>query len=186
MELLTALQLATEEFRQRLVLVGPSDWRRPTPCPEWDVRYLTAHVVGGNRFAVSILNGLRASDAMDAIMATPQLADDPVKAWDTTSAAQLDAFCADGARERRIDHPLGRITGREFLELRVFDLTLHAWDLARALSADDQLGPELVVAVLTIVESGPPGMGFGISALGIADAGSPAQERLLDLAGRPT
>jgi uncharacterized protein (TIGR03083 family) len=55
MGLLTALDAAAEEFRQRLALVGPSDWVRSTPCPDWNVAYLAAHVVGGNRFAVSIL-----------------------------------------------------------------------------------------------------------------------------------
>ena len=186
MELLDALDAAAEEFRQRLVLVGPSDWARSTPCPDWDVRYLAAHVVGGNRFAVLILGGTSASDASDEVMSAPQLADDAVSAWATTSAAQMAAFCADRALERRVDHPLGDITGREFLEFRVFDITLHAWDLARALGADEQIGPELVDAVLAIVESGPPGMGFGISALGIAAVGSPPQVRLLDLTGRST
>ena len=60
MELLAALDAATEEFRRRLVLVGKSDWERSTPCPDWDVSYLVAHVVGGNRFAVSVLGGASA------------------------------------------------------------------------------------------------------------------------------
>ena len=67
---------AAEEFRHRLVLVGPSDWARSTPCPDWNVRYLVAHVVGGNRFAVSILGGMDAGDAIDEVMSAPQLGDD--------------------------------------------------------------------------------------------------------------
>ena len=184
MELLTALNAATEEFRQRLALVGPSNWVRSTPCPDWNVAYLAAHVVGGNRFAVSILGGLNASDAMDGVMSAPQLGDDALGAWVTTSAAQRAAFRADGALERRVDHPLGYITGRKFLEFRVFDMTIHAWDMARALGADENIGPELVDEVLAIVDSGPPGMGFGITALGIAEADSSPQVRLLDLTGR--
>ena len=184
MELLTALHAASEAFRQRLVLVGPCDWVRSTPCSEWDVRYLTAHVVGGNRFAVSIMGGLSASEAMDEVMSSPQLADDALSAWTTTSAEQLDAFGADGMLERKVAHPLGSITGREFLAFRVFDVTLHAWDLARALGAEDQLEPELVDAVLAIIENGPPGMGFDVPVLGVAGLDSPPQERLLDLTGR--
>jgi uncharacterized protein (TIGR03086 family) len=117
-------------------------------------------------------------------MSAPQLADDALGVYVTTSAAQRTAFRADGALEQRIDHSLGEITGREFLEFRVFDTTLHAWDLARALGTDARITPELVEAVLAIIERGPPGMGFGIAALGIADAGSPPLARLLDLAGR--
>ena len=186
MELLNALDGATEEFRHRLVLVRRADWARSTPCPDWDVKYLAAHVVGGNRFAVSILSGSSASDAMDDVMSAPQLADGALSAWVTTSAAQRAAFRADGALERRVDHPIGNISGCEFLKFRVFDTALHAWDLARALGADEHLKPDLVDVVLSIVDSGPPGMGFGISALGIAGADSPPQLRLLDLTGRST
>jgi hypothetical protein len=70
------------------------------------------------------------------------------------------------------------------LEFRVFDTTLHAWDLARALGTDENIGPELVDEVLAIVDNGPPGMGFGIAALGVAEVSSPPQVRLLDLTGR--
>ena len=31
------LVVANDEFARRLRLVGPDDWRRPTPCSEWDV-----------------------------------------------------------------------------------------------------------------------------------------------------
>ena len=186
MELLAALHAATEEFRRRLVLVGPSDWLRSTPCPEWDVLYLMAHVVGGNRFAVSILRGRKSSEAMEQVMSSAQLGDDALSSWITTAAAQLEAFGSDVILERQVDHPLGGITGRELLAFRVFDLTLHAWDLARALGVDARIEPGLVDVVLAIVQSGPPGMGFGISALGVAGPDSPAQERLLDLSGRST
>ena len=186
MKLLNALDAATEEFRHRLVLVGSSDWAGSTPCPGWDVRYLVAHVVGGNRFAVLILGGMDASDAMDEVMSTPQLGDNALETWVTTADAQSAAFRTQGALARPVDHPLGQITGRKFLEFRVFDLTLHAWDLARAMGTEEQLGPELVDAVLAIVENGPPGMGFGIQALGIVEADSPPQLRLLDLTGRGT
>jgi uncharacterized protein (TIGR03086 family) len=184
MELLAALHAATEEFRQRLVQVGPSDWARPTPCPEWDIRYLAAHTVGGNRFAVAVLGGLRAADAVAQVMSAPQLTDDAMSAWHTSSAAQLNAFGTEGVLESRVDHPLGSITGREFLAFRVFDVTLHGWDLARALGVDDQIRPELVEVVLDIVKKGPPGMGFGIAALGTANPDSPPQDQLLDLTGR--
>ena len=184
MEVLDALATATEEFTRQIASIGDSDWSRSTPCAEWDVRYLVAHVVGGNRFAVSLLGGMSASDAMTEVMSTRQLSDDPLGDYITTSAAQLAAFRVDNPAEQRIDHPLGDITAREFLEFRVFDTTLHSWDLARALATDTHIPPELVETVLAIVESGPPGMGFGIIALGNAGPHSSPLERLLDLAGR--
>ena len=184
MDLLSALEVATEEFGRRLAAVDHDGWTDATPCSDWDVRYLSAHVVGGNRFAVLILGGMSAADAIEDVMSAPQLGDDALAAWAITSVAQLDAFNAARALERRVDHPLGEITGREFLEFRVFDMTLHAWDLARAIGASERLDADLVNAVLGIVESGPAGMGFGITALGETDDTASPQARLLDLAGR--
>ena len=184
MDIVNALDAATDEFGRRLGLVGQDAWTLPTPCPDWDVHYLAAHVVGGNRFASHILGGMPAMEAIELVMASPQLGDDALRAWASTSAMQATAFNVDGALERQIDHPLGQISGREFLEFRVFDITLHAWDLARAIGADEQLAPHLVDVVLNIVETGPLGMGFGIAALGNVGASASAQAKLLDLTGR--
>ncbi len=185
MDILGALVAAADEFGRRLRLVGEADFTLPTPCSDWDVRYLTAHVIGGNRFAVHVLDGMKATAAIEQIMSTPQLGDDAVAAWASTCAAQAEAFSADAALHRQIDHPLGPISGRQFLDLRVFDITLHAWDLARSIGADERLDPELVDVVLNIVRNGPPGMGFGIAALGQVTDTASQQATLLDLTGRP-
>ena len=183
MDLLNALEVATDEFGRRLAVVDQDGWTGATPCSDWDVHYLSAHVVGGNRFAVLILCGMTAAEAIEEVMSASQLGGDPLAAWATTSAAQLEAFAA-ASLERRVDHPLGEITARGFLGFRVFDVTLHAWDLARAIGASERLDADLVDTVLGIVENGPAGMGFGITALGeTSDTASP-QARLLDLTGR--
>lgn len=184
LDLLDALEAATQEFGQRLAKVDQDSWTHGTPCAHWDVHYLTAHVVGGNRFAVLILGGMNASDAIEEVMSVGQLGDDALTAWANTSLAHFDAFRAASTLERRVDHPLCELSGREFLEFRVFDITLHAWDPARSIGADDHLDASLVDVVLGIVESGPPGMGFGITALGGMDNPASPQERLLDVTGR--
>ena len=187
MDLRTALGNATGEFGRRLALVGQGrlgqdDWARPTPCTEWDVHYLTAHVVGGNRFAVMILGGMSSGDAIEQVMSQSQLGDDPFGSWAITSGAQLAAFEPDDALELLVDHPIGTMTGRRFLELRVFDLTLHAWDLARAIDADEQLAADLVDTVLDLVEHGAVGRGLTHPDTDKPDA--TPQERLLALTGR--
>ena len=181
-----ALDAATDEFGRRLRLVGEKDWTFPTPCSDWDVQYLTAHVVGGNRFAVQVLAGMAATEAIEQVMSAPQLGDDAVEAWTSTCQTQAAGFHAQGALWRTIDHPLGEISGRQFLDFRVFDITLHAWDLARSIGADERLDRDLVDVVMSIVEDGPPGMGFGLAELGQVAATASAQDRLLDLTGRTT
>ena len=155
-----------------------------TPCSDWDVRYLAAHVIGGNRFAARILGGMPASDAIEEVMSFPQLGRDAMAAWAGTCEAQTVAFAEVGALERRLDHPLGEISGGEFLEFRIFDITLHAWDLARSIGTSEDLSPDLVEVVVDIVGNGPSGMGFGIVALGKVPSNASPQERLLDISGR--
>ena len=184
MDLLNALGAATEEFGKRLVLVLDDMWTWATPCAEWDVRALAAHVIGGNRFATAILGGLSAAEAIEQVMSSPQLGDDAMGAWQTTSQAQTSAFQRPDALTTGVDHPLGEITGYQFLEFRVYDITLHAWDLARSIDADEDLGSSLVDAVIRIVENGPPGMGFGVQALALAQPEASQQAKLLDLCGR--
>lgn len=43
-----------------------------------------------------------------------------------------------------LDYPLGRVTGQQALAVRTTDSTIHAWDLARAIGADDALDTGLV------------------------------------------
>jgi len=45
-DLLPALDAATDQFRRHLSLVGDDAWTAATPCTDWDVQYLVAHVVG--------------------------------------------------------------------------------------------------------------------------------------------
>jgi hypothetical protein len=76
------------------------------------------------------------------------------------------------------------MSAAQFLDFRIFDIAVHAWDLARAIGADDALDPALAQAALDIIQSAGGQMGFGITPLGRAAQDASAQERLLDLAGR--
>ncbi len=61
-DLLSALDAATDQFRRHVSVVGKDQWAAATPCTGWDVHYLVAHVVGGNRFAALVLAGRTADD----------------------------------------------------------------------------------------------------------------------------
>lgn len=183
MDAFDALEAAVEEFGRRLAAVEPDQWAASTPCDEWDVQYLVAHVVGGNRFTCSILGGSTFADAIAEVMSAPQLGTDPLAAWSSTAVAQAAAFQQPAALETSVDHPVGQIAGSDLLGFRTFDITLHAWDLARAIGADTRLPDELVAHVLGIVGAGLPGMGFGFVAAPPAADAEP-QARLLGLTGR--
>jgi uncharacterized protein (TIGR03086 family) len=183
-DLLDALDAVTERFERHLRVVGDEAWAAPTPCTDWDVRYLVAHVVGGNRFASLVLAGRAVDEAMGAVMGTPQLGTDPLGAFIETTADQRARFREPGALDRLVDHPVGAITAGRFLTMRIFDVALHSWDLATAIGSDGVLDPDVAQLVLDIVVDEAPGMGFGIEPCGAVGPGATAMERLLDLSGR--
>jgi uncharacterized protein (TIGR03086 family) len=183
---LSALDAATRDFRRQLADIGPKDWTSATPCTAWDVRYLVAHVVGGNRFASMVLGGRTAVEAIEAVMGTAQLGTNPLADFDDSVSAMRIGFHRSGALDGLVSHPLGDLTGTRFLAMRVFDITLHAWDLATAIGAEARLEPRLVESVLETVRSEAAGMGFGIEPCGEAGPDASPLEQLLDLSGRCT
>jgi uncharacterized protein (TIGR03086 family) len=53
---------------------------------------------------------------------------------------------ADGALERIVDLSSGPTPATEYVSQLFADHLIHAWDLARAIGADERLDPELVDA----------------------------------------
>ena len=64
---------------------------------------------------------------------------------------------ADGALERVVDLSSGPTPAREYVSQLFADHLIHAWDLARAVGADERLDPELVDACAAwFAEMEPP------------------------------
>lgn len=57
------------------------------------------------------------------------------------------AFAEEGVLEWILDYPLGPLTGRRALGIRVVDTAVPTWDLARAIGADEHLDGRLVIWV---------------------------------------
>ena len=182
-----AASRANVAFERRLRLVGPDDWPRPTPCSEWDVRALVNHVIGGNRRYTMLLHGASA-ESVNRTRAEDHLGAHPLTAFRTTARELAAAFREDGALTRIAHHPIGDRTGADLLAMRVLDVTVHAWDLARALDVDDALDADAVEFALAhteVIEAGREHGSFAIATGPPLITPSP-QARLLHLAGRST
>jgi uncharacterized protein (TIGR03086 family) len=187
MEPLVALARADAEFDRRVGAVTPADLDRPTPCEGWTVRDLLHHVVAGNRMSVVLLEGGSRDDAI-ALFAVDVLGDDYVTAYADSAADSRAAFAEPGALALTVHHPMGDIPATQFLGFRIGDLTLHAWDLARAIGADEELDGELAAQVLEALLPMAPVIAevgvFGAGPSGDVGDDAPAQLRVLDLTGR--
>ena len=182
----TALTRANVAFEQRLRLVGADDWPRPTPCSEWDVYALVNHVIGGNRRYTMLLHGA-STESVNRTRTEDHLGTDPLAAFTTTANELATVFCEDGALTRIAHHPVvGERTGADLLAMRVLDVTVHAWDLARALDVDDTLDPDAVefaLAHIDVIEAGRQHSSFAIPT-GPPNIATAPQAQLLHLAGR--
>jgi len=182
---LELLSRAGDGFALRLARVQPEQWTAPTPCTEWDVRALVNHVVGANRRYTLLLHGATAGE-VDATRAVDHLSLDPVASFVATATELHAAFREPGALNRTAHHPSGERTGTQLLEMRVLDVAVHSWDLARAIGADESLDPDVVAFALTlqgIFEAGHHRASFAPPA-GKTPAHLSAQAHLLHLVGR--
>jgi uncharacterized protein (TIGR03086 family) len=136
---------AVEEFGARVRAVGEDQWELPTPCSDWNVRQLVNHLVYENRWTVPLMEGGTIAEVGDRFEGD-LLGDRPGAAWDESSAEAVAAVQADGALERIVHLSSGPTPAREYVSQLFADHLIHAWDLARAIGADERLDPELVDA----------------------------------------
>jgi uncharacterized protein (TIGR03086 family) len=179
------LVVANDEFARRLRLVGPDDWRRPTPCSEWDVHALVNHVVGANVRYQLLLHGAP-TEQVEAMRTADHLGDDALASCIATADRVVACFHEDGALERIAHHATGDRTGRELLSMRVLDAAIHGWDLARAIGADQTLDDNVVAFLLAYtadLDLGPRQRAFAPADTDVPRDASP-QDQLLHRLGR--
>ena len=132
-----------EEFGSRVQLVEEDQWEKPTPCGDWNVHDLVNHLVYEDVWAPPLFEGQtieQVGDRFDGDL----LGGAPHKAWEEASTGALAAAGAPGALSKPVHLSSGDQPGAEYLGQLLNDHVIHAWDLARAIGADDTLDPELV------------------------------------------
>lgn len=142
---LEALETATGFFLATIAEIPAGSWFRPTPCDEWDLAALVDHVAGGNRFTIDILGGATAEDAMHGLVdffgASYVRRESAVR----TATRQHGAFVSPGGPRPRVSPHRSRDAGRERAGVRLHELIVHTWDIARAIGTEAVIPHELVV-----------------------------------------
>ena len=182
------LRSATSEFLRVVGVIPEGTWDNDTPCGHLKVHEVVNHVVAGNRFAVRVLDGESAAEALLGLDGN-LLGDDLIGATASSATAQEDAFGAIADLDRfTVRHPAGDVSGTRFLVMRSGDLTVHGWDLARGAGVPAHLDPSLVAGLWLYVEPYVAEMArsgaYGQGATGSVAREAPDLERLLDAFGR--
>jgi len=186
--------LASAGFERRLREVEPDQWTWPTPCTEWDVRQLVNHMTQANLSYVRLLRGGTSTEFVQ-FREVDALGTDPLGAYTLSVRTCADAFGQPGAPGLRLDHPLGEMSGKQALAVRTTDSTIHTWDLARAIGADETLDEDLVAWISDHIEEIYAGLPetptstetthrFFAAPQGVPAPDASLQERLLRRTGR--
>ena len=174
-------------FGERLAAVTELDWERPTPCGDWDVGTVVAHVVTGESLVTRVL---RDSGAWEGTVDRSVLGANPMAAWRGTALAALESAAAAGVLDAMHPHAVGDVPGAVIVGFRVTENLVHGWDLASACDQAVEL-PEALAARcldfwLPLVDAdgtiGGSGAAFGPPVL--PPGGASSGVRLLALLGR--
>jgi len=143
MDMPAMFRRAAGEFDARVRVIGDGQWQAATPDGEWSVRDLVNHVTGEDLWAPPLLAGSTIAEIGDRFDGNV-LGADPLAAWTAASAGAVRAVGQDGAMERIVHLSFGDFPGREYTQQLLAEHLIHAWDLARAIGADERLDDELV------------------------------------------
>ena len=161
--------------------VREQQWSAPTPCQDWTVHALVNHLVGMNLVFAALL-----TDQAPPERGADRLGDDPLSAYRESGSLLIAAFDQPGVLERTYHGPLGSATGGDRLQIRLYDLLAHGWDLAQATGQPAELPGDLAEQALAFARvqlSTQPRTGRFDLAQSVSDD-APAIDRLAAFLGR--
>lgn len=123
--------------------IEPGQLGDPTPCSEFTVHDVLDHMmVQGGSFTF----GFRGEDAPE-LLPPPVYGRVPAAEFHAGVDDLLEAASSDGAMERTLTTPVGRISGDIAARFLAFDGLVHLCDLAIATGQQPEVPDEVVVAV---------------------------------------
>jgi uncharacterized protein (TIGR03086 family) len=136
---------AVAEFDARVRQIGDHQWQAATPDEDWAVRDLVNHLAGEDLWAPLLLAGSTIAEIGDRFEGDV-LGAEPRAAWAAASAQAVRAVEDDGAMDRIVHLSFGDFPGSQYTLQLFADHLIHAWDLARAIGADERLDAGLVAS----------------------------------------
>jgi uncharacterized protein (TIGR03086 family) len=162
-----------------LAAVTADQLHRPTPCAQFDVDHLSAHVL-------AVVNRIGVLGAGGDFFSTPQSIDDialadRADAYASFAAVADEAWSADDALDRMLALPWATLPGRVTLLIYLNEIIVHTWDLAVATGRAPQWDDEILEVAYAAIQRGLPADGRSVTGDG-SDGGSPFAP-VVDVAG---
>lgn len=163
--------------------IEPGQWPASTPCTELDVRDVVNHLVSGNLLFAATVRGEpppdRGADHLDG---------DPLAAFQRAASGLRTAFAVPGVLESVYAAPFGSGPGAALAQVRIVELLVHGWDLARATGQHADFPADVAERALAAtrrqLRSRPPGPGAPFAPeVPVADDAA-AVDRLAGFLGR--
>ncbi|MCK0112746.1 TIGR03086 family metal-binding protein [Ornithinimicrobium sp. F0845] len=137
-----AIELIPEASRVVTDLPLEGEWSRPTPCEGWNVRDLLNHLTSEHLWAPHLLRG-ETLEQVGSRYDGDVLGKDPVGAWRRAISASVLAW-GQADPDGTVHTSVGRTPLVEYASQMLVDLTVHAWDLARAVGVRPHLVADAV------------------------------------------
>jgi uncharacterized protein (TIGR03086 family) len=136
----------------------PGDLVRPTPCADWTLADLLAHMAVQHHGFAAAAEGHGAD--LETWRVRP-LGDDPVAEYAAAAEHVMTAFGADDVLDRTFALPEfgdgAEFPGRQAIRFHLVDYVVHGWDVARSLGVGIELDADVLDAALTVAEMVPDG-----------------------------
>lgn len=141
------------QFSARVAAVGPDDWGKPTPDADWSVADLVEHLIDEHRWMPPLLGGHDLQTAEGIVKAKADAASpDHAAEWASAAIESSQAMADPDVLSRNVQLSRGPTPAAQYVAEMIFDLTVHAWDLQRAVGYEGALPDELVSFVFDIAK----------------------------------
>lgn len=167
--------------------VSPGQLHLATPCSEFDVTDLLAHLVG---VAYRVASIARLEPQDDLVQVTNVSDDGWANAYHAPHIEAIAAWEDAALLDTEIELPWGKFPGRFVVDMYALETTVHTWDLAAATDQVEALDPALAEACLPIATPMLPpehrGGDIPFGPVVTVPDGAPAYTRLAAYLGRTT
>ena len=184
-----SLARALEATRTIIGGIKEDQWSSQTPCPDWTVRALLNHLVVGNRIFAAILRGdPPTSDERRRRYDHDMLGPDALQSYREAGAELVAAFSQPTVLHSVFEAPVGTVPGVVLFHLRLTEILVHGWDLARATRQPAAMPDDLALEALAFSSSprapAVPRTGHPFGPIHDIAGSAPAIDRLAAYLGR--